>query len=662
MTTKGTSGWQFWVDRGGTFTDLVACRPDGQLITHKLLSENPEAYDDAALQGIRDILGLAADATLPAEHIDAIKMGTTVATNALLERKGDRTLLVVTRGFRDQLRIAYQARPRLFDQHIVLPEMLYERIEEVSERVDANNNILLPLDLDDLAPRLQAAFDDGIRAIAIVLMHGYRVPAHEQKIAALAKRIGFSQISTSHGTSPMIKFVGRGDTTVADAYLSPILRRYIDRLAGDLDASAQTKLQMMQSNGGLTDAGLFQGKDAILSGPAGGIVGAVKTAIQAGFDKVITFDMGGTSTDVAHYEGAYERVFDTMVAGVRIHAPMLLIHTVAAGGGSICRFDNGRFQVGPQSAGANPGPACYRRGGPLAVTDCNVMLGKLQPEFFPSVFGPNQDEPLDAVPVKRQFTALAEEVAKTTGVTLSAEAIASGFLKIAVENMANAIKKISVQRGYDVTDYALQCFGGAGGQHACLIADVLGMTTVLIHPFAGVLSAYGMGLADVTSLREKTIEAPLNAAVLDKLQAELDSLAGETTAELLQQDIAKDRIETHLFVHLRYDGSDTALPVAFDSLDRMQAAYDAAYQSRFGFLMPDKGLVAAMVSVESIGHTFQLTHSQLPAAAGAPGADDVISAYMDDAYVETPVYQRDKILAGQRVAGPALIIEATGTN
>ena len=660
MATKGISGWQFWIDRGGTFTDLVACRPDGQLITHKLLSENPEAYDDAALQGIRDILGLAADAALPAEQIDAIKMGTTVATNALLERKGDRTLLVVTRGFRDQLRIAYQARPRLFDQHIVLPEMLYDRIEEVSERVDANDNILLPLDLDHLAPRLQAAFDDGIRAIAIVLMHGYRVPAHEQKIAALAKRIGFSQISTSHGTSPMIKFVGRGDTTVADAYLSPILRRYIDRLAGELDASAQTKLQMMQSNGGLTDAGLFQGKDAILSGPAGGIVGAVKTANQAGFDKVITFDMGGTSTDVAHFEGAYERVFDSTVAGVRIHAPMLLIHTVAAGGGSICRFDNGRFQVGPQSAGANPGPACYRRDGPLALTDCNVMLGKLQPEFFPSLFGPNQDEPLDAVPVKRQFTALAEEVAKTTGVTLSAEAIASGFLKIAVENMANAIKKISVQRGYDVTDYALQCFGGAGGQHACLIADVLGMTTVLIHPFAGVLSAYGMGLADVTSLREKTIEAPLNAAVLDKLQAELDSLAGETTAELLQQDIAKDRIETHLFVHLRYDGSDTALPVAFDSLDRMQAAYDAAYQSRFGFLMPDKGLVAAMVSVESIGHTFQLTHSQLPAAAGAPDADDVISAYMDDAYVETPVYQRDKILAGQRVAGPALIIEATG--
>ena len=662
MTNRDKSGWQFWVDRGGTFTDLVACRPDGQLVTHKLLSENPEAYDDAALQGIRDLMGVASDAPLPADQIDAIKMGTTVATNALLERKGDRTLLVVTRGFRDQLRIAYQARPRLFDQHIILPEMLYERIEEVTERVDANDNIIVPLDLDDLKPRLQSAYDDGIRAIAIVLMHGYRVTTHEEKIAALAKTIGFSQISTSHATSPMIKFVGRGDTTVADAYLSPILRRYIDRLATDLDGSAQTKLQMMQSNGGLTDAALFQGKDAILSGPAGGIVGAVKTAKQAGFDKVITFDMGGTSTDVAHHDGGYERVFDTMVAGVRIHAPMLLIHTVAAGGGSLCRFDNGRFQVGPESAGANPGPACYRRGGPLAVTDCNVMLGKLQPKFFPSVFGPNQDEPLDPAPVKQQFAALAKDIANTSGVELTAESIASGFLKIAVENMANAIKKISVQRGYDVTDYALQCFGGAGGQHACLIADVLGMTTVLIHPFAGVLSAYGMGLADVTALREKSIEAALDDALIDTLQRELDRLAADTQAELRRQDIAADRIETHLFVHVRYDGSDTALPVPFGSLAEMQSAYDAAYQSRFGFLMPGKGLVAAMVSVESIGHTFQLDSAQISAASTAPQADDVITAYMADNFVETPVYHREKIMAGQRVSGPALIIEATGTN
>jgi len=662
MTADGKSGWQFWVDRGGTFTDLVACDPEGRLVTHKLLSENPEAYDDAALQGMRDMMGLAADAPLPAAQIDAIKMGTTVATNALLERKGDRTLLVVTRGFRDQLRIAYQARPRLFDQHIVLPEMLYERIEEVTERVDAKDNILIPLDLDDLEPRLQHAYDDGMRAIAIVLMHGYRVTVHEEKIAALAKKIGFTQISTSHGTSPMIKFVGRGDTTVADAYLSPILRRYIDRLAADLDKGAPTKLQMMQSNGGLTDAALFQGKDAILSGPAGGIVGAVKTANQAGFDKVITFDMGGTSTDVAHFDGAYERVFDTMVAGVRIYAPMLLIHTVAAGGGSLCRFDNGRFQVGPESAGANPGPACYRRGGPLAVTDCNVMLGKLQPKFFPSVFGPDQNAPLDAAPVHQKFAELADEVAQTTGVRMTPEAIANGFLKIAVENMANAIKKISVQRGYDVTDYALQCFGGAGGQHACLIADVLGMTTVLIHPFAGVLSAYGMGLADVTALREKSVESALNDAMLGVLEAELNQLASETKTELAGQDIAPDQIETRLFVHLRYEGSDTAIAVPFGKVAAMQAAYDAAYQSRFGFLMPDKGLVAAMVSVESIGHTFSLAASHIPDGAKAPQADDVITAYMADEFMETPVYQRDKILAGQRISGPALVIEATGTN
>jgi 5-oxoprolinase (ATP-hydrolysing) len=440
------------------------------------------------------MLALGDDAPIPETAIEAVKMGTTVATNALLERKGDRTLLVVTKGFRDQLRIAYQARPRLFDMNIVLPEMLYERIEEADERVDARDQVLVPLDAEGLRGRLQAAYDDGIRSIAIVLMHGYRVHDHEKQIAAMAREIGFGQISTSHETSSMIKFVGRGDTTVADAYLSPILRRYIDRIAGALGT---VNLQMMQSNGGLTGANLFQGKDAILSGPAGGIVGAVKTAEQAGFDKVITFDMGGTSTDVAHYDNAYERVFETLVAGVRIHAPMLLIHTVAAGGGSLCQFDGARFRVGPESAGANPGPACYRRGGPLAVTDCNVMLGKLQPDFFPSVFGPDQNEKLDAEVVRQKFASLAAEVSAATGAARSAEQIADGFLRIAVENMANAIKKISVQRGYDVTDYALQCFGGAGGQHACLIADVLGMNVVLVHPFAGVLSAYGMGLADV---------------------------------------------------------------------------------------------------------------------------------------------------------------------
>ena len=656
------SGWQFWVDRGGTFTDIVARTPEGRLHTHKLLSDNPESYDDAALQGMRDILGIDMEAPLPVEVIDAVKMGTTVATNALLERKGDRTLLVVTRGFRDQLRIAYQARPRLFDLNIKLPEMLYSRIEEVTERIDAHNTVLVPLDLDDLTPRLQAAYDDGIRAIAIVLMHGYRVPDHELAVASLARKIGFTQISTSHGTSPMIKFVARGDTTVADAYLSPILRRYIDRLARDIDQSKGARLQLMQSNGGLTDAGLFQGKDAILSGPAGGIVGAVKTAKQAGFEKVITFDMGGTSTDVAHYSTRYERVFDTVVAGVRINAPMLLIHTVAAGGGSICRFEQGRFQVGPESAGANPGPACYRRGGPLAVTDCNVMLGKLQPAYFPAVFGSNQDQALDPEPVHEKFAALADAIESESGTRRTLEDIASGFLKIAVENMANAIKKISVQRGYDLTDYALQCFGGAGGQHACLIADVLGMKTVLIHPFAGVLSAYGMGLADVTALREKSIELALDDALMPRLQQGLDSLASESEAELESQDIAIDRIETLRHVHLRYDGSDTALAVPFGSMAEMTIAFEASYRARFGFLMPDKGLVAALISVESIGRNFDV-EAMAPAAGSDEAAPiDHVDCYMDDHVTSTPVYERSEISLGQRIMGPALIIEDTGTN
>ena len=652
------AGWQFWIDRGGTFTDIVGRAPDGGLHTHKLLSENPEAYEDAALQGIRDLLGIAGDDPIPESDIDAVKMGTTVATNALLERKGDRTLLVVTEGFRDQLRIAYQARPRLFDREITLPEMLYERVEEVVERVDAQNQVLVPLDLEGLRPRLQTAFDDGIRSIAIVLMHGYRVPDHELRIAELAREIGFAQISTSHETSPMIKFVGRGDTTVADAYLSPILRRYIDRIAATLGG---VNLQFMQSNGGLKGASLFQGKDAILSGPAGGIVGAVRTAEQAGFDKVITFDMGGTSTDVAHYENSYERVFETIVAGVRMQAPMLLIHTVAAGGGSLCQFDGARFRVGPESAGANPGPASYRRGGPLAVTDCNVMLGKLRPEFFPPVFGPNQDEPLDADAVREKFTAMSQQVEAATGISRSPEELADGFLRIAVENMANAIKKISVQRGYDVTDYALQCFGGAGGQHACLIADVLGMNTVLVHPFAGVLSAYGMGLADVRALRERTIEAPLADGLVPRLVNELDELAEIAEAEVAAQGIGEDRTETRRYVHLRYDGSDTALEVPYGPVGDMVEAYELAYRSRFGFTMPGKGVIAATISVEAIGLTFDVEAAPHAAASDSFAPLATVDAYMGGAAVSAPVFRRESIPAGGTVDGPALITEATAT-
>ncbi|MEQ9575778.1 MAG: hydantoinase/oxoprolinase family protein, partial [Rhodospirillales bacterium] len=488
------SGWHVWIDRGGTFTDLVAQAPDGRLVTHKLLSENPDQYEDAALQGIRDILGVSPGAAIPEGAVSVVKMGTTVATNALLERKGDRTVLVITDGFGDALRIGYQARPDIFARHIELPEMLYEQVIETPERVNAQGEVLTPLDEDRLRAGLQDAFDAGIRAAAIVFMHGYRYPDHERRAARIARDIGFTQVSTSHQVSPLMKLVSRGDTTVVDAYLWPILRRYVDRVAADL---GDTPLQFMQSNGGLTDARLFQGKDSILSGPAGGVVGMVETARMAGFAKVIGFDMGGPSTDVSHYDGEYERTFETQVAGIRMRAPMMNIHTVAAGGGSILHFDGARYRVGPDSAGADPGPACYRRGGPLTVTDCNVMLGKVQPQYFPAVFGPDADQPLDDRAVRRKFEDMARTIHEETGDDRTPEEVAEGFLKIAVENMANAIKKISVQRGHDVTEYVLNGFGGAAGQHACLVADALGMNTVFLHPFAGVLSAYGMGLADV---------------------------------------------------------------------------------------------------------------------------------------------------------------------
>ncbi|MDJ0934173.1 MAG: hydantoinase/oxoprolinase family protein, partial [Kiloniellales bacterium] len=449
--------WQFWIDRGGTFTDIVARRPDGGLLTHKLLSENPELYADAALQGIRDLLGLASGAPIPAAAVGAVKMGTTVATNALLERKGERVVLLVTEGFRDALRIAYQNRPRLFARRIELPELLYERVIEVDERLSARGEVLRRLDLAAVRRDLEVAYAEGLRAAAIVFMHGYRFHDHEARVAELAAEIGFTQISVSHQVSPLMKLVSRGDTTVVDAYLSPILRRYIDRVAGEL---GDTRLMFMQSNGGLTDARLFQGKDSILSGPAGGIVGAVRSAAMGGFEKLISFDMGGTSTDVAHFDGEYERAFETQVAGVRMRAPMMQIHTVAAGGGSILHFDGARYRVGPDSAGAKPGPACYRRGGPLSVTDANVMLGRIVPDFFPAVFGPVGDQPLDAEVVEQGFSELSVRIKDATGNKRTPEEVADGFRRIAIENMANAIKKISIERGYDVTEYVLNCFGG----------------------------------------------------------------------------------------------------------------------------------------------------------------------------------------------------------
>src|SRR5512134_93456 len=555
MTTRR---WQFWIDRGGTFTDVVGRAPDGALHTLKLLSDNPEHYSDAAVEGIRRLLKLQPGEPITPEQVECVKMGTTVATNALLERKGERTLLVTTRGFRDALRIAYQNRPRLFDRHIVLPELLYERVVEADERVGAHGDVVTPLDEAALRRDLQAAFDAGIRACAIVFMHGYRYTAHEAAAARIAREVGFTQVSVSHEVSPLMKLVSRGDTTVVDAYLSPILRRYVDRVAAQMPG---VRLFFMQSSGGLAEAHHFQGKDAILSGPAGGIVGMVRTAVAAGHQKVIGFDMGGTSTDVSHYAGEFERAFETQVAGVRMRAPMMSIHTVAAGGGSILQFDGARLRVGPESAGANPGPASYRRGGPLAVTDANVMLGRIQPAHFPQVFGAAANESLDRDDVVAKFSAMAAEVKRNTGRDVSPESLAAGFVQIAVQNMANAIKRISVARGYDVTQYTLQCFGGAGGQHACGVADALGMTRVFVHPLAGVLSAYGMGLADQIAMRESAVERLLDDAGLAAARARLAELGAAARNEVVSQGVAIDVVELRERVHLRYQGTDTALVV-----------------------------------------------------------------------------------------------------
>ena len=745
---RSAGRWQFWIDRGGTFTDVIGRRPDGELVTLKLLSENPQRYRDAAVQGIRELLQLAADAPLPAERIEAVKMGTTVATNALLERKGDRTVLLITRGFADALRIAYQHRPKLFVRHIELPTLLHEEVVEVDERVGSDGVIVQPLDLAAAEHSLREVFARGIRSCAIVLMHGYRYPEHERQLGELARRIGFSQVSVSHDVSPLMKLVSRGDTTVVDAYLSPVLRRYVEQVAAQLPG---VRLQFMQSSGGLTDAHQFQGKDAILSGPAGGIVGAVRAASEAGFQKIIGFDMGGTSTDVAHYAGEYERAFDTEVAGVRLRAPIMQIHTVAAGGGSICRFDGVRLRVGPESAGADPGPAAYRRGGPLTVTDANVLLGRLQAEFFPAVFGPGGDQSLDAVEVAAKFAALAAQVAATvdgssmptqaassvlksstaadTSTTKerpqatvhTAESIAAGCIRVAVENMANAIKKISVQRGHDVTEYTLVCFGGAAGQHACLVADALGMQTVYIHPLAGVLSAYGIGLADVTAMKQQAIEAELCDDALADLQPAFATLETAARETLLAQGVPLERIRVERKLAIKYAGTDSTLqlspgvdgasstpdahwvggtsaarsssgkitsPSANETFPSEQAAQEGTrnpaaeeskhgpsaelanrfyeeYRQRYGFLMSGRALVIESITVEAIGASYEstavTTASASESAAALPPPIDSRAVYFETSWHPTPFYERTSLLPGVKLAGPAVVRERNTT-
>jgi 5-oxoprolinase (ATP-hydrolysing) len=756
------SKWEFWIDRGGTFTDIVGRRPDGSLVAHKLLSENPEAYGDAAVHGIRNLLGLEAREPIPSGSIGAIKMGTTVATNALLERKGARTLLVTTKGFRDALKIGYQARPKIFARHIIKPDMLFERVIEVGERVRADGAVEATPDLELLRRDLERARTDGIEAIAIVFMHSYHHPEHERQVASLARGMGFLQVSVSHEVSPLIKLVGRGDTTMVDAYLSPILRRYVARVAAELASSPpstevgparlrspdevaepslergsaggrsarasgpgggdggdatdeemphhptpgclgrsdpppagageqHSRLMFMMSSGGLTAADLFQGKDAILSGPAGGVVGMAQTGQEAGFSHLIGFDMGGTSTDVSHFDGEYERAFETEVAGVRMRAPMMLIHTVAAGGGSVLHFDGARFRVGPDSAGANPGPKCYRRGGPLAVTDANVMVGKLMPHFFPHIFGPGQDQPLDAAAVRAAFAELASEVNRDLSGGRSAEDVADGFIRIAVENMANAIKKISVQRGYDVTRYALNCFGGAGGQHACLVADALGMTTVLMHPFSSLMSAYGMGLADIRATRQKAIEEPLGDAALASIKAVGDHLGSQARAEVHGQGVPEADVTVHVRAHIRYSGTDTALEVpAFTSpplgggrptsdrlrrqksvfcpppsgegeapdLARLQSAFEAAHKARFGFIDPTKALVVEAISVEAVGGGAEFSEPVLATTMAVPPAPNRRTRFFSaGTWHAAAIFTRDQLAPGHKILGPAILIE-----
>ncbi|TAE58811.1 MAG: hydantoinase/oxoprolinase family protein [Nostocales cyanobacterium] len=674
---------KIFADRGGTFTDIVAVTNNQKIIdrlinynqrflivplpnqewiiVYKLLSENPEQYPDAVIQGIRDILGIAVNEPIPYQNIEVVKMGTTVATNALLETHGDRVVLLITKGFKDALRIGYQNRPNIFARQIILPTMLYEQVIEINERYDANGNELIPVNIEEVKQDLQTAYDTGIRSCAIVLMHSDRYPKHEQKIAEIAQEIGFTQISISHQVSPLMKLVSRGDTTVVDAYLTPILRRYVNQVSSQLP---NVKLMFMKSDGGLTDADKFQGKDSILSGPAGGIVGAVQTSKRAGFDLIITFDMGGTSTDVAHFKGEYERQLDSEIAGARMRVPVLAIHTIAAGGGSILSFDGSSYRVGPESAGSNPGPAAYRRGGPLTVTDANVMLGKIQPQYFPAVFGNDGNLPLDKEIVIQKFQALAENIKSVAGNNRHPEQVAAGFISIAVENMANAIKKISLQRGYDVSKYALCCFGGAGGQVACLIADTLGMKKIFLHPFAGVLSAYGMGLADVRVNKISGVEKPLNEMLISELQQLIKSLEVAATKELNQED-SNLELEVINKVNLKYIGTNSVLTVDFfTDVIKMKTDFEKEHQSRYGFIQAEKPLIVESISVEVVQ---KMDTPEEPIIMRQrkleekPEPVEIVQMFTHDKWCDTPVYKREDLQPGDIIKGAAIIVEKIST-
>ena len=663
MNIKERPKWQFWIDRGGTFTDVIGKNPKGKIATQKLLSENPKQYKDAAIQGIRDLLSIDRKESIPMHQIDSIKMGTTVATNALLERKGERTLLAITKGFADILRIGYQQRPKLFSLDIQLPDMIYSDIVEIDERVDIKGDVLIKLDLSNTKKILTEAFNEGFKSIAIVLLHGYRYQEHEIQISVIAKQIGFEQISVSHKISPLMKIIPRGDTTVVDAYLSPILRRYVNQVKAELGQTQQNfgKLMFMQSNGGLTDANYFQGKDAILSGPAGGVVGMVKTGEKIGLNKLIGFDMGGTSTDVCHYNSEYERTLETELAGVRLRSPMMLINTVAAGGGSILYFDGSRYRVGPDSAGAFPGPACYRNGGPLTVTDCNVMIGKLNPDFFPKVFGPNGNQKLDLKIVETKFTTLAKEISSSTNKSVTPLEVAEGFLFIAVESMANAIKKISVQRGYDVSSYALSCFGGAGGQHACMVADKLGINKIHLHPYAGVLSAFGIGLADIRTINDLAIELNLDEKAIKHISEKFEDLRSTGKEDLVAQNLNENIFEYVDRVYLRYKDSDTSLAIKFDIYSSMKLNFENSHRARFGFISPEQAIIIESIQSEVSCQSDQFESNEPQQKKSKSQPLTTQNVFFNGGLEKTVFYNRNDIKPNEKLSGPAVIIEPTST-
>ena len=656
-----TDGWNFWIDRGGTFTDIVGRAPDGNLKTHKLLSDNPRRYADAAVQGIRDLLELGTDEVIPLDKIETVKMGTTVATNALLERQGEPTLLVTTKGFADILRIGYQTRPDLFALEIELPEMLYTEVLEVEERVGADGEVLTRLDENAARAGLQKARAQGLNSVAIVLLHGYRYTTHEARLAVIARELGFEQVSVSHEVSALMKIVPRGDTTVVDAYLSPILRQYVSRVDEQLRHNQTSpRLMFMQSNGGLTDAYAFQGKDALLSGPAGGVVGMARTAENANLNKLIGFDMGGTSTDVSHYAGEFERAYETEVAGIRVRSPMMDINTVAAGGGSVLHFDGSRLRVGPDSAGANPGPMCYGNNGPLAITDCNVVLGKLRPEFFPAVFGSDGNQPLDIAATTQAFSLLAEQITEATGTHQTETSVAQGYLDIAADNMANAIKKISIERGHDVTDYALVCFGGAGGQHACMVADRLGIEHIYVHPHAGVLSAVGIGLADVRQIRDETVEQTLNDENLQRLDPRWQELENNGTQYLQNQGIETTAQELRRRLSLRYQGSDTALLVPAGTNSDVKAAFETNHAARFGFTSPQTPIIIESLQLEAVGLAEPLSVSETDSQDEDPLLG-IFPTTMSNKTIDTPFLNRQNLATDTPVTGPAVLVEPNAT-